>query len=65
VTPHGIQSAFLIPPERNASGSILGRAPSLPHETLLRQEPALVIHLARTLHPISEIDVSEPHAAGT
>jgi manganese/iron transport system permease protein len=31
---------------------------------LLRQEAALVVHLARAVHPIAEVDVGQPHALG-
>ena len=37
--------------------------PAVAGQPLLRQEAALVVHLARALHPIAEIDVRQAHAA--
>src|SRR5439155_185129 len=38
--------------------------PAVRHQPLLRQEAALVVHLARAAHPIAEIDVRQAHARG-
>ena len=40
------------------------RAPACRHQPFLRQEAALVVHLARARHPIAEIDVRQAHAVG-
>ena len=53
---------------RADSGSAIGLlfhpAPARGQQALLRQEAALVVHLARARHPIAEIDVSQPHGLG-
>src|SRR5436305_15140430 len=46
-----------------ATASHLAPRPPIREQALLRQEAALVVHLARIPHPIAEVDVGEPHAA--
>src|SRR5271165_3572686 len=55
--PYEVLHAFI------GGSSSLHDLPAVRREPLLRQEATLVIHLARTLHPIAQIYVGEAHAA--
>src|SRR5579863_2171962 len=43
----------------NERNNLLYSCPAVRHQPLLRQEAALVVHLARAAYPITEIDVSQ------
>src|SRR5438874_4130606 len=45
------------------AASSLEAGPAVGQQPLLRQEPALVIHLLRALHPIAQIDVAQTEPA--
>ena len=60
----GTPSLRIIDERLSFDRRVLFARPAVRRQPLLRQEAALVVHLARAAHPIAEIDVGEPHAPG-
>src|ERR1700677_1157366 len=49
------------PQPRRLPGALTRTGPAVRRKPLLRQEAAFIVHLARTTHPIAEVNVTETH----